>query len=386
MNRSENLKRNMENILQNLIAYKTVSGDKQAAHDLLDYVATFVAERGMHVKRYDWDGYPSLVATVKAHAKRPKVLLAAHVDVVPASDAMFTLRQSRGRYTGRGVLDMKFALAAYMQIIDELYNEPQDDLRSYDFGLMLTSDEELGGHQGVEKLVNEGYIPEVCVLPDGGDNWQIQTASKGMWLFEISASGRTAHGSRPWLGDNAINKLMPALHEITALFPKHPHPDTNTITLSQINGGEAMNQVPHTASMRIDIRTISSLEHTRIYDEVVRVCHKYQLEHDFITDAAPTSFELDNPLIAPFATYITKHTGVIMQGYHALGASDVRFYVPYGVPCISVYPLGGGIHSDDEWIDIMAFNDFKTITKDYLAEVARQPRTPAQPPLLTRTA
>lgn len=374
----------MEAILRKLIAFPSVSSDQAANQALLDYVAAFLQARDLHVTRYEWGGFGSLVATVKAGQKRPKVMLATHADVVPGAGRDFTLRKKAGRYHGRGVLDMKFALAAYMQIVDELHR--QGTLHTFDLGIMVTTDEEVGGRNGVAKLVEEGYIPQVCVLPDGGDNWQVQTSSKGLWLFKVVARGRTAHGSRPWLGDNAITKLFDGLQEIRALFPEHLHPDTNTITLSQFNGGEAINQVPETASMMIDIRTTDSAEHSRIYDAVVKICHKHGLEYDYVGDAAPTSFSLEDPLIAPFVSLITEVTGRKVTGHHAMGASDVRFYVPFGVPCISVYPLGGGLHGPYEWLDIEALQHFKVITRRYLEQIAQQPAVKPAAPLLTQAA
>lgn len=370
----------MEEIFRKLIAFPTVSGNQQAAHDLLEYVSEFVQARGMHVARYEWDGYESLVATVKPGHKTPKVMLAAHADVVPGGPELFNLRKRGGSYIGRGVVDMKFALAAYMQIIDDI----KSDIANYDIGLMITTDEELGGRSGTAKLVNEGYIPQVCILPDGGDNWQIQTSSKGLWLLEITANGRTAHGSRPWLGDNAITKLLAAIQEIGSLFPEHPHPDTNTMVLSRIDGGEAMNQVPNRASATLDIRTINSDEHARLYDALVKICRKRKLKHEFVGDAAPTRYSLKDPLIAPFAKLIREVTGIPVRGHHALGASDVRFYVPFGIPCISVYPKGGHLHADAEWLDIEAFEQFKVITLKYLEQVAKLPAGKTTAPLLTK--
>src|ERR1051326_2061023 len=137
-----------EDILRKLIAFPTVSGDAEAMHQLLEYVSSFVTQRGMHVVWFKSNGFESIVATVKEGHKTPKVMLGAHADVVPAEAAMFTLRQEEGKYIGRGVLDMKFALASYLQIIDDI----KDDLDAYDIGLMVTSDEEVGGLDGVAKL------------------------------------------------------------------------------------------------------------------------------------------------------------------------------------------------------------------------------------------
>lgn len=357
----------MEDILKKLVAYRTVSGQAEPMRQLLDYVDDYVSARGMHVKRYEWNGFESMVATTTPDHKTPKVMLAAHADVVPAGDDLFTMRNEAGKYIGRGVLDMKFAIAAYLQIIDDI----KLDITNYDIGLMITSDEELAGADGTARLLEEGYIPQVCILPDGGENWQVQTASKGMHAFEISMDGTTAHGSRPWLGDNALVKLITILDEIAALFPKHPHPDTNTITLSKMDGGAAINQVPGKASMTLDIRTLNSREHLRLYDAVHRICRKHSANCISISDAAPTKSDLNDPLIAPFIRHITTVTGNTVIGSRALGASDTRYFVPFGVPCISLYPTGSNLHADGEWIGQAALDEFKTVVASYLDEVAR---------------
>ncbi len=361
----------MEEILRKLISYRTVSGDADAMRQLLDFVADYVTQRGMHVQRYEWNGYESLIATVLPGNKTPKVMLAAHADVVPADEPMFTMRTEDGKHIGRGVLDMKFAIAAYLQIINDI----QNDLGRYDIGLMLTSDEEMGGDNGVAKLLDEGYLPQVFVLPDGGDNWQVQTGSKGILLYEISLVGKSAHGSRPWLGDNALLKLIAVLDEIAAMFPRHPQPDTSTISLTQMTGGQAPNQIPGTARMTIDVRAAGSEEYRRIASGINAICRQHDARCKLVSEGAPTSFSLKDPLIAPFVRHITDVTGIPVEGFYAPAASDARFVVPYGIPCILAYPTGGGHHGPEEWIDSIACQQFAVITRRYLDEVAKRPGT-----------
>jgi succinyl-diaminopimelate desuccinylase len=356
----------MEDTLRKLVAFPTVSGDAKAMHELLEYVADFVTQRGMHVVWFNSNGFESIVATVKPDHKTPKVMLGAHADVVPAESPMFTLRQEDGKYIGRGVLDMKFAIASYLQVIDDI----QHDLEMYDIGLMITGDEEVGGRDGVAVLIDAGYLPQVCILPDGGDNWQIQTGSKGILIYEITVEGKSAHGSRPWLGDNAITKILGVLDEIAALFPKVPTPETNTISLTKIKSGKALSQIPNAAKMTLDVRTLNSREYQRLDYEIRQICKRNNALCTNVSDGAPTSFDLNNPLIAPFAALITEVTGQPMAGYFAMGASDARYYIPYGTPIISVYPTGGNIHGDDEWLDVMAFGQFRDILRQYLDEVA----------------
>lgn len=356
----------IQEILRTLIAFPTVSGDRLASKQLLDYVDNFVSQRGMYVKRYEWNGYESLVATVKPDRKTPKVMLAAHADVVAADSSMFDLQVKDGCYIGRGVLDMKFALAAYLQIIDNL----KDRLQDYDIALMVTSDEEVSGAYGTSKLIDQGYLPTVCLLPDGGDNWQVQTGSKGVLRYDITIAGKTAHGSRPWLGDNALTKLLTLLDEIASLFPKVPSHQTSTISLTQMQGGESANQIPGQARMVIDVRAAGSEDYQRLSGAIPGICAKHKAVCSLVAEGAPTAFDLQDPYIAPFVQLVGQVTGRTIEGSYTSGTTDARFFVPYGVPCIIVYPEGGGHHGPDEWLSVQALEQFQDITEQYLNQVA----------------
>jgi len=357
----------MEEILKKLISFPTVTGDAFAMHQLLNYVASFVSHRGMHVEWFESNGFESIVATTKQGNKTPKVMLAAHADVVPAEDDQFELRQKDGTYYGRGVLDMKGALATYLQIIDDI----KDTVSDYDIALVVTADEEVGGADGMGKLIQEGYLPEVCILPDGGENWQVQTIAKGIWSVDIIAEGTPAHSSRPWLGDNAITKLFAPLDELRALFPKEMTLETNTLSITRLQAGEALTQIPESASMTLDIRTSNAAEHQRIYDALLSVCDKYHLNYSFHTAGLPCAFELDHPLIAPFVRHIETTTGVKVVGSVTPATSDARYFAPYGIPCISFYPEGGDHHSPAEWVTVHALEQMRVIIADYLDEMAR---------------
>lgn len=356
----------MEETLRKLVAFPTVSGNQAAVKQLLDYVDDFVSRRGMHVERYEWNGFESLVATVKPGYKTPKVMLAAHADVVAGDSSMFSLQIKDGRYIGRGVLDMKFALAAYLQIIDNI----KDRLEDYDIGLMITSDEEVSGANGTSKLIDQGYLPAVCLLPDGGDNWQVQTGSKGVLRYDIRIAGKTAHGSRPWLGDNALTKLLTLLDEIAALFPKIPSHQTSTISLTQMQGGESANQIPGQARMAIDVRAAGSEDYQRLSGAIPGICAKHKATYSLVAEGAPTTFDLQDPYIAPFVQLVGQVTGRTIEGSYTSGTTDARFFVPFGVPCIIVYPEGGGHHGPDEWLSVDALEQFRVITEQYLNQIA----------------
>jgi acetylornithine deacetylase/succinyl-diaminopimelate desuccinylase-like protein len=357
----------MEEILRKLVAFQTVTGDQTAAHEAIDYIASFVVARGMHVERFDSNGYESIVATTTPGNKTPKVLLAAHVDVVPAADEMFNLRLENGKYIGRGAIDMKFAIAAYLQIIDDL----RDSLADYDLGLMITSDEEDGGKDGAGPLVAEGYLPQVCILPDGGDNWQIQLSSKGFLYLKVAAYGKQAHGSRPWLGDNAILKLMRIITEVQKLFP-HIDASTNTLNVGQFSGGEAPNQVADYAEAMLDIRMIANEDRPQILEDITTICDRHDATLNIQASGPACKFDLEHSLIQPFAKLVEDVTGVEVKGSHALGGSDARYFAAQNVPCISLYPTGGGHHSPEEWLDENAFYQFHEVLERYVQQIAKR--------------
>lgn len=355
----------MEDILRKLISFPTITGDEQAGHQALDYISSFLLKRGMHVEWFQSNGHESLVATTRPGQKQPRVMLAAHLDVVPGPDGLFELRIEDDKYYGRGVLDMKCAIAAYLQIVENL----QDKLEDYDFGIMITTDEETGGTDGTLKLIEEGYRPKVCVLPDGGDNWQIQLTSKGFLYLKFSAQGKTAHGSRPWLGQNAILPLVKTIEEVYALFPD-TGPRTNTCNLGKFQGGDAVNQVADHAEAFMDIRVTADSEKDWILPMLEKICARHDVELAVLLNGAATNFSLDNPFVAPFVKAITDVTGVEVKGSHTLGANDTRYLAPYDIPCISFYPTGGGHHGPNEWVDVQAANQLVEVLERYLAGIA----------------
>lgn len=363
----------MEELLEKLVAFKSVTEDRSTNTKALDFIERYVTERGMHTKRFAWNGAPALVATSRPQTKKPTVMLAGHIDIVPAADDLFLLRKDADRYFGRGVLDMKGSLAVYLAIIDEL----RDQLAELDFGLMITSDEEVGGFYGTPKLLEAGFVPKVCILPDGGDNWQIQLSAKGVLQLRIATSGQAAHGSQPWKGDNANLRLIRVLHDIMGLFPENG-PDSNTVNVGMINGGEAINQVPDAAEARIDIRCISEHDKQHLRKMITTICKEHGAEMAIVMDGIGATFDLANPFIKRFANIITEVTGTEVTGSRAYGSSDARFFAALGIPCISLYPPGGGHHGPNEWVSKKGLAQLQEVITQYLIETARVSTTEAQ--------
>jgi acetylornithine deacetylase/succinyl-diaminopimelate desuccinylase-like protein len=357
----------VEAIMGHLIAIPTISDNHQANDDALALIKDYLDKRGMHTQSYSWNNTGSLVATTHP-TKKPKVLFSAHLDVVPGTPDLFELRSREGKYFGRGVFDMKFAIALYMQLVDEL----QDHLHEYDFGIMITCDEEVGGFDGVKRLVEEeGYRPQVVVLPDGGDNWQMETFAKGLWHVTLAATGKNAHGSRPWEGKNAIDKLMDALQEIRQLFPEQG-PDTSTLTIGMIRGGKVTNQVADKASASLDFRFNSLEDQQHLIDQVETIAEKYDIPLDTFAVATVMINDPENTHIHSFMESVRAVTGAMPGTVKSFGLTDARYFADLGIPCAIVRPPGGELHGPGEWIDQQGLMDLLDVFKHYADKEARK--------------
>jgi succinyl-diaminopimelate desuccinylase len=351
--------------LEKLIEFQTYAGNMPQTDACFNYLQTILSETGMHVERHTSDGFPSLIATTKA-SSHPKVFLQAHLDVVPAKPAQFKLTEKSGKLYGRGSYDMKFAVACYIQLVIDL----KAQLHNYDFGIMLSCDEEIGGENGVCYLLNKGYGAEVCILPDGGNDWKIETSCNAVWIARLVADGQSAHGSRPWEGRNAINNLVDGLNEIHSLFGELK-PYKNSVTISKIHGGEAMNQVPDEAEAILDMRFINDREYTNLSKSIMRIAKSLNLNLETVAYVKARNVNVNQPEVKSFIKLAGKLLGKPIIKTHSFGASDACYFADHDIPTIVIRPIGDGAHSDHEWIEKDSLFTFYEVMKRYITETTK---------------
>jgi succinyl-diaminopimelate desuccinylase len=356
-----------EEILRDLVAMPTVTGDYEANHRAFDYVDQFFRERGMYVKRYEWNGIESIVASTR-RTKTPKVCFFGHIDVVPGPEELFQLQERDDRYYGRGVLDMKGGVAAFLGTVQKM----QDELDQYDFAVILTSDEEVGGFDGAARLAEEeGYRPGILIVPDGGENWNLERFAKGIWHVTLETNGKSAHGSRPWKGENAIDKLTIVLSKVRALFPDEMTPQTSTMNVGLIQGGEAINQIPSSASASIDMRFASSKDQERIMTAVKKLAEKEGFSVTDEVEANAVDNDPEHPLLKTYAECTEEIIGRPVEWITSMAGNDSRFFAKYGIPSAIAYPAGANHHSSDEYIEKEAFFQMQDLFIKYLRKVGK---------------
>ena len=367
----------IETLLKKLIAFRTVSRDQEANQEALTWIKQGLQKLPLHFSDYTYEGYPSLVITTQK-TKAPKLWLAAHLDVVPGSANMFVPKVTGSRIYGRGTYDMKFAIAVYMEILLDIGRS----LTQYDFGVMLTCDEEIGGRNGVRSLLfDAAYRGGACFLPDGGEDWKFEASAKGALLYQIESRGKTAHAARPWQGQNANTQLAAYLIRLDKQFARLRRQDPNatpypTMTAGYMRGGTVANQVAEYAEAQVDIRfPIGTSRKTirSMVDSAKKAGSGISIRQ--LRHSAPYENDITDPYHQAFSDIVLRLRGRRPGSIISHGTSDARHFRNLGMPVVLIRPHGGGQHSEHEWIHRKDFHTYYHAVRHLVEQTSRYDTT-----------
>ncbi|HEX2284291.1 MAG TPA: succinyl-diaminopimelate desuccinylase, partial [Mycobacterium sp.] len=186
------------------------------------------------------------------YGRSSRVLLAGHIDTVPAADNMPS-RLSDGQLYGCGTSDMKSGDAVFLHLAATV-DEP-----THDVTLVMYDCEEIesaaNGLGRIERELPDWLHADVAILgePTGG---YIEAGCQGTLRVVVSAKGVRAHSARSWLGDNAIHKLGEVLSRLSAYQARNVDIDgcvyREGLSAVRIDGGIAGNVIPDTASVTVN--------------------------------------------------------------------------------------------------------------------------------------
>jgi len=353
----------LKKILIEILKIPSVSNDKGSLKKVIDYVQNLLKDKNLYIERIERNEKPSLYVSFKKNYT-PSILFAGHLDVVPPdSEEQFKPVEKNGRVYARGALDMKGSCACMIELLLEMIEKGEKG----DIGFLFTTDEEVGSKDGVEVWVKEkGLLPKFVIIPDGGIGFKIINEGKGVLHVRFKAEGRSAHGSTPWEGENAADKLIDLYKEYRKWvdsekgLPEEPGWKV-TLSLGRINAGKAVNIVPSEGEMELDFR-FPSPWNVKSFEERLREFLKdYKgVDMEIISYGEPFYTPRDNPYVEKFSEIVRKITGKAEFG-KIYGATDGRFFSEKGIACIMIYPLGNGIHGKEEWVDIDSLFKLKEI-------------------------
>jgi acetylornithine deacetylase/succinyl-diaminopimelate desuccinylase-like protein len=175
-------------------------------------------------------GRANLLATLKGTGARRPLVLANHMDVVPAdparwSVAPFSATVKDGSIYGRGAEDMK--TEGILQLVALIRAKREGVPLARDIFFLATADEEAGFLGALRAISPEGWRDRLkdaeYLITEGGENlvdatgkvlyFGVETAEKGPYWLKLQTKGTPGHGSRP-IEDSALNRLVRALDRV----------------------------------------------------------------------------------------------------------------------------------------------------------------------------
>ena len=216
------------------------------------FIKGWLEARDIDVDDREYDGLPVVLADVGPR-DGPTVIFHGHVDVVPARAGQFSPRVEGDRLIGRGAYDMKGALAALMCAMRDAAEQDAVRVR---FICVPDEESEDVSRRSTDVLVAAGLRGDFALTGEPTD-LHIGVQAKGVLAVRVEVTGTSAHGSTPWLGDNAILKAHDVFRRVETLpFSRESSDlfDRPSINLARILSGDAFNKVPDECTMAIDIR------------------------------------------------------------------------------------------------------------------------------------
>jgi succinyl-diaminopimelate desuccinylase len=353
-------------LCERLITYdtSTVDGIKSAA----GFVKGWLEARDIDVQTAMNNGLPVLAATVGAD-KGPTIVLHGHLDVVPAEPGQFEPRLDGDRLYGRGAYDMKGGLAAMMCATRDLAAQAKVKVH---FVCCCDEESEEDQNRGSDYIAREmGYLGDFAITGEPTD-LQIGVQAKGVLLLRIDVHGRSAHGSTPWLGDNAVLKAMDVYRAIQSLpFARESSEmfDRPSINLGRVSGGDVPNKVPDHCVIDVDIRYLPGQSADAIMAEVAAIP---DVSVDTIFRRDPVVVEKTNPFVVMLAEAAAGKSPSERISVGRDGASDITAWLEAGVPGVEFGPEGAGHHGPEEWVSVSSLVRYRAALVEFVHLVGQR--------------
>lgn len=352
-------------LTEKLITYDTSTPDglKAAA----GFVKGWLEAREIEVDAREFKGLPVLTAEV-GPADAPTIIFHGHLDVVPAYEHQFTPVVEGDRLIGRGAFDMKGGLAAMMLALAELADQDAVRVR---FCCVPDEESEDLESRSTDWLVQQGFTGDFAITGEP-THLHVGVQAKGVLAMRLSVSGRSAHGSTPWLGDNAVLKAIDVFRRIETLpFTRESSElfDRPSVNLGRIHGGDALNKVPDRCEIVIDIRYLPNQDPGEILSQI-RQIPDIEVMRTFIHEPAFVSRQ------NPFVLALVEAAGGESISVGRDGASDAISFQRVGIPAVEFGPDGGGHHGPEEWASIASLERNRAALVSFVHAMGRAHAVP----------
>ena len=322
-----------------------------------------------------------LIARLKGNGNKKSLVLSGHMDTVPLGDIPwdyepFDAKEVNGCLYGRGTSDMKSGLAAMTMAMIEIAKSKVT--LEGDLVLAATAGEEVDC-LGAKAMIKDGVLNDTGAMIIGEpSNGEVFVCHKGALWIEIISYGKTAHGSMPDQGINAINNMIVFINALYSKFKfkykEDPMLGGPTINLGTISGGVRTNVVPDMCRLQIDIRTVPGQNHQEILSDVknllkeIEAASNAKFELNILNDLVAVGTSVEDPLIK---VALSTAGELFNRDYQPKGVryyTDASTFVPGLGNDLPVIFYGPGnetmAHKPNEYVETSKYLDSITFYKE----------------------
>jgi tripeptide aminopeptidase len=222
-------------------------------------VEPLLASAGLTVHR---DKTGNVIGELRGTTEKEVVLIAAHLDTVFPAGTEVKVSSAGGRMSGPGISDNGTGLAALVSLARAVQAAKIKPRRTILFAADVGEEGE-GNLRGMRALVDayRQNLKAVIVL-DGSGTDHVTTKALASRRLEVTITGPGGHSWSDFGMVNPINALVRA--SVRFINTKVPLAPRTTFNLGQIEGGTSVNSIPHEAKLKVDIRSESDDELTRL--------------------------------------------------------------------------------------------------------------------------
>lgn len=350
-----------------MVRIKSVNppGDEMA---MAEYVANVLKSIGLEVKLLKHSSSrASVLAILRGSGQVPALLYSAHLDTVPLGAEQwihepFAAETLDGKIWGRGSADMKGGLAALLVMAKIMANSGLSIKGDLIFAITAGEEIDSLGAKSVASYPGLGPV-QAIIVPEPSYN-DIYIAEKGALWLEISTYGKTAHGSMPALGKNAVMmmvELIKGLEKISIPFESHAMLGGFSMSINTISGGIKTNVVPDRCVVSIDMRTVPGQDHHDImarFQGLIKDLGKHDPDFkaaiDISNDRPPIETSPEEPVVKMMVDIVADITGELPIPKGVNYYTDAATLTPaFKAPMIICGPGHPGLaHQPNEYVEI----------------------------------
>mgnify|MGYP001820550418 FL=1 len=337
------------------------------------YIADSLKGLGLQVTTYEIEpGRVNVVGILKGRTGGRSLLLNAHMDTVGVEGMIhdpFGAEIRAGRLYGRGSQDMKGSIAAMMAAVKALVDAGTD--LSGDLIFTAVADEEHGSI-GTEDLVK--HVSADAAIVTEPTNLTVCRAHRGFIWFDVETFGWAALGSRFNEGMDANMRMGRFLTQLDVLEQelrqRAPHPLVGPPSLhaARIQGGSEVSIYAAHCLLQIERRTSpgetvqeATAEIQAIIDRLAEEDSTFKASQKASFYRSPFEVEEDARIVQVLADVIAKQTGKPAVYTGQSFWTDAALLADAGMQTTLIGPVGAGLHSKEEWVDLQSVYDLAQI-------------------------